>query len=142
MRTAISTHSWRFDGRSVVGAPQNRPASRASTRLLSCSASAGELRPERVSTALAALRSRSQMMWKIAALVILGAIPASSSQARSSFAVPTPGLVENLNRQHHRGDWLRVTTDSARYEVRAREFGAQGLSGISSRRRSPAAPNC
>lgn len=78
--------------------------------------------------------------WIFAAMVILGIVPAISCEASPSFATPTPGLVESMNRQHHRGDWVRITTDSMRYEARVREIGAWGLSGISTRRGSPPAP--
>jgi len=81
------------------------------------------------------------MFWIFASMVFLGIIPAISCEARSSFATPTPGLVESISRQHHRSDWVRITTDSTRYEARIREIGALGLSGISPRRGSPSAPD-
>jgi len=80
------------------------------------------------------------MLGKIVVLTLLGAIPATHARSSSSFQIPTPGLVESLNRHHHRHDWLRITTDSARYEARVREFGAQGLNGVTSRR-GPDAPD-
>lgn len=81
------------------------------------------------------------MLWKIVVLTLLGAIPATRSRASSSDPTRIPGFVENLSRHHHRRDWLRITTDSARYEARVREFGAQGLNGITSRRGPPYAPD-
>jgi hypothetical protein len=83
---------------------------------------------------------RFVMFHRLALLVMLGALPAVRSEALSSFAVPSPGVIESLNRQLHRNDWLRITTDSARYEARVREIGAPGLGGLSPVRPSIAVP--
>jgi hypothetical protein len=47
--------------------------------------------------------------------------------------IPTPGTIMRLNQQHHAGDWLRVTLDSTRLELRARRIDAQGLRQITLR---------
>ncbi len=85
--------------------------------------------------------ARHVMFWVFASMVFLGIIPAISCEARSSFATPTPGLLESISRQHHRSDWVRITTDSTQYEARIREIGALGLSGIAPRRGAAPAPD-
>lgn len=81
------------------------------------------------------------MLLQFAALVILGTVAASLSEAQSGFTVPPESLVARLRREHHRRDWLRITTASNRYEARVREIGAQGLGGLSSRRKWATVPD-
>ncbi len=83
---------------------------------------------------------RPVLLWIFAVVVVLGIIPATSSEARSSLKIPPPGLIEILNREHHRSDWVRITTDSGRYEARIRVIGELGLSGISPRKGAPPVP--
>lgn len=79
-------------------------------------------------------------MLRIAAFacILLLAPPAWSAPV-GTFSSPPPTLLEQLQRHHHRHDWLRVGTDSARLEVRVRQIGVEGLSGLSARRSVPLA---
>jgi len=51
---------------------------------------------------------------------------------------PPPEIVKEL--RHHRGDRLRITTDSVRYEARVGEIDDVGLAGLTSARKSAPAP--
>lgn len=55
---------------------------------------------------------------------------------------PVPSMLAELQRRHHPGDWLRVTTGSTRVVTRAERLDAQGLSGLTLRRdeRAPSDP--
>jgi len=70
-------------------------------------------------------------------LLLLAACPA----AALAYPVPAPDQLEQLRRQHHRKAWLRVTTDSMRYEVRVRRIDDAGLGGFTTRRSAPAPPD-
>ncbi|MEO5616285.1 MAG: hypothetical protein ABIS67_00795 [Candidatus Eisenbacteria bacterium] len=80
------------------------------------------------------------MLWNLAALLLLGAVPTLHSEARAGHEIPAPSVLDSLRSRHHRGDWMRITTDSARFEARVREIGAQSLSGLSFRRPPAALP--
>jgi hypothetical protein len=67
----------------------------------------------------------------IALLLDAASIAAGSPHQR--YAVPPPSLVHKLSRRHHAGDWLRVTTNSERLDVKARRLDAQGLHGLTVR---------
>jgi len=56
-------------------------------------------------------------------------------------AAPPAATVEQLRRHHHGGDWWRITTDSARYEVRVGVIDGTGLAGVEARHKTPPAPD-
>jgi len=74
-----------------------------------------------------------------AALVLLSL--AASAAAVLAYPAPSADELEQLRHQHHRKDWLRVTTDSMRYEVRVRGIDDAGLSGLTPRPHAPAPPD-
>jgi len=79
---------------------------------------------------------------KIVALALLVFVAAPArAQSQGGFASPPPRVLEQLKRQHHRKDWLRVTTDSTRWELRARQIDDEGLSGIRARGSALPAPD-
>jgi len=79
---------------------------------------------------------------KIAALALLVFVVAPArAQSQGGFATPPPPVLDQLKRQHHRKDWLRVTTDSTRWELRARQIDDAGLSGIKARDSAFPAPD-
>lgn len=55
-------------------------------------------------------------------------------------STPSPEAVEQMRGQHKSKDWLRITTDSTRYEVRVSVIDSQGLSGVTSAHKAPPAP--
>jgi len=74
----------------------------------------------------------------LAVLFALIVLPASV--IAGEFTNPSPDLLLQLQREHGRKDWLRVTTDSARWEVRVREFTPEGLRGLTVRSSPRVAP--
>lgn len=69
----------------------------------------------------------------------LGVMCAGATLARA-HPTPAPEVVHELRRHHGRGGWWRITTDSARYEARVRDIGAEGLGGFTTRRPSRVMP--
>jgi len=55
-------------------------------------------------------------------------------------STPSPEVVEQMRGQHKSKDWLRITTDSARYEARVSVIDSQGLSGVTTAHKAPPAP--
>ncbi len=74
------------------------------------------------------------------ALVLLLAAAPGAGEA-PVHPTPVPSMLAELQRRHHPGDWLRVTTDSTRLVARAERLDAQGLSGLTVRREVPAPPD-
>ena len=75
----------------------------------------------------------------LAVAMLAGA--ADVAVAASYRPAPSESLLEQLKRQHDRRNWLRVTSDSLRWEVRAREITPHGLSGITTRSSGAPAPD-
>jgi len=71
----------------------------------------------------------------------LAILAGTADFAASDHPAPSRTLLEQLKRQHDRSNWLRVTSDSLRWEVRAREITGRGLLGITSTPSSPPAPD-
>jgi hypothetical protein len=69
-------------------------------------------------------------------LVLLAASPASPF-VRASFTTPDPATLRELRRRHRPGQLLRVTSGAERFEFRARDLGAIGLSEITAAKDSP-----
>ncbi len=70
-------------------------------------------------------------------------LPAAfSTGARAALAYPTPApsVIAELRHQYRPKDWLRVTTDSARFVTRARVVNEYGLVGLSIADRDPRRP--
>jgi hypothetical protein len=72
------------------------------------------------------------------ALALSALFPAAT--AAQDHPTPPAEVVKQLRRHHHRGDWWRITTDSTRYEVRVKQIDAEGLAGLTTRRKAPPAP--
>ena len=70
-------------------------------------------------------------------LLFLAAYPA----AALAYTAPAPDQLEQLRHHHHRKDWLRVTTDAGRYEVRVSRIDEAGISGLTPRPHAPAPPD-
>lgn len=60
--------------------------------------------------------------------------------AAGPYAPPAPDMLSSLERLHNRHDWWRVTVDSTRYEVRVRTLDAEGLAGLTPKRKSDRVP--
>jgi hypothetical protein len=54
--------------------------------------------------------------------------------------IPPAEVVKELSRHHHRHDWWRITTDTARFEARVAEIDANGLAGLTAAHKTPPAP--
>ena len=65
--------------------------------------------------------------------ILLEVASAAAGSLTPRYAVPPSKLVRKLSHQHRGGDWLLVTTDAERLEVRARRMDAQGLHGLKGR---------
>ncbi len=72
------------------------------------------------------------------AAVVLSLAP-FAARADTGFTVPPPSLLERLQRHRDR-DWLRVTTDGMRYEVRVARIDVEGIAGLTPRHGTPAPP--
>lgn len=71
-------------------------------------------------------------------LTLAAAITGDSTAAGGLFTAPPPRQVAVLRREHSPRQWLFVTTESGRHEVRAVTLDSRGLSGLSARDAAPA----
>src|SRR5262245_12236956 len=55
----------------------------------------------------------------------------------AAAAGPDPNLLFQLEKENRRQPWLRVTTDSGRFRLRAERLDASGLSGLEAHRKGP-----
>ena len=61
------------------------------------------------------------------------------ASAATVYPTPAPSVIAELERHHRPKDWLRVTTDSARFVTRVRVVNQYGLLGLSNKDRSQGA---
>lgn len=74
----------------------------------------------------------------ILALVLASGL-SSGARAATVYPTPAPSVIAELENHHRPKDWLRVTTDSARFVTRVRVVNQYGLLGLSNRDRSQGA---
>lgn len=75
-------------------------------------------------------RDKVAMVAAGALLVLLAAATPASPFARASFTSPDPATLREIRRRHRPGQLLRVTSGAQRFQLRAHEVDAIGLTEI------------
>src|SRR5207244_4005223 len=75
-----------------------------------------------------------------ALVLLLSAGFSPAARATPAYPSPAPSVLAELRRHFRPRDWLRVTTDSARFVTRARVVNEYGLVGLSIADRNPGRP--
>ena len=80
------------------------------------------------------------MIPSLALSLLLAAAPENPVLARG-FTTPEPGMLETMRRRHRPGQVLRVTSGTARFELRANDLDARGLEGLRAHGRAALPPS-
>ena len=62
--------------------------------------------------------------------LVFAMVPFRSAGASHTFATPSTNLLFQLEKQNRRSPWLHVTTDSARFTLKASRIDELGLHGL------------